>query len=115
MAIAIGFISINVFLGNFLEPMLMGRRFGLSTLVVIVSVLFWGYIWGPVGMLLGVPLTMVLKVMLDNSDEFRWLSVAITKENRRTILDEDDELDDEDSMLDGDIGLSDRFTEGTQS
>ncbi|MGY8647019.1 MAG: AI-2E family transporter [Verrucomicrobiales bacterium] len=115
MAIAIGFISINVFLGNFLEPMLMGRRFGLSTLVVIVSVLFWGYIWGPVGMLLGVPLTMVLKVMLDNSDEFRWLSVAITKENRRTILDEDDELDDEDSMLDGDIGLSDRFTEGTRS
>jgi hypothetical protein len=58
---------------------------------------------------------MVLKVMLDNSDEFRWLSVAITKENRRTILDEDDELDDEDSMLDGDIGLSDRFTEGTRS
>ncbi len=66
-------------------------------------------------MLLGVPLRMVLKVMLDNSDEFRWLSVAITKENRRTILDEDDELDDEDSMLDGDIGLSDRFTEGTRS
>ena len=115
MAIAIGFISINVFLGNFLEPMLMGRRFGLSTLVVIVSVLFWGYVWGPVGMLLGVPLTMVLKVMLDNSDEFRWLSVAITKEKRRAILDEDDELDDEDSMLDGDVGLSDRFTEGTRS
>ena len=41
--------------------------------------------------------------------------MAITKENRRTILDEDDELDDEDSMLDGDIGLSDRFTEGTRS
>ena len=115
MAIAIGFISINVFLGNFLEPMLMGRRFGLSTLVVIVSVLFWGYVWGPVGMLLGVPLTMVLKVMLDNSDEFRWLSVAITKEKRRAILDDDDELDDEDSMLDGDVGLSDRFTEGTRS
>jgi AI-2 transport protein TqsA len=117
MAIAIGFISINIFLGNFLEPMLMGRRFGLSTLVVIVSVLFWGYIWGPVGMLLGVPLTMVMKVMLDNSDEFRWLSVAITKEKRRAILlpDDEDDFDAEGSMLDGDVGLSDRFTEGTRS
>ncbi|MGE9268400.1 MAG: AI-2E family transporter [Verrucomicrobiales bacterium] len=80
VAIAIGFTAINVFLGNFLEPMLMGRRFGLSTLVVLIAVLFWGWLWGPVGMLLAVPLTMVLKVALDNSEEFRWLAVAISKE-----------------------------------
>ncbi|MEJ6828872.1 MAG: AI-2E family transporter [Akkermansiaceae bacterium] len=117
VAIAVGFVSINLFLGNFLEPMLMGRRFGLSTLVVIISVLFWGYIWGPVGMLLGVPLTMVLKVMLDNSDDLRWLSVAITKEKRRPMLvpedDEDSEIDS--SLLDGDMGLADRFSESTRS
>lgn len=87
LAVGVGYISINVFLGNFLEPMLMGRRFGLSTLVVIISVLFWGFIWGPVGMFLAVPLTMVLKVMLDNSDELRWIAVAITKEKRHPILD----------------------------
>ncbi len=86
LAVGIGYISINIFLGNFLEPMLMGRRFGLSTLVVIISVLFWGWIWGPVGMLLAVPLTMVVKVMLDNTEELRWLSVAISKEKRQAIL-----------------------------
>lgn len=80
VAVAIGFTAINVFLGNFLEPMLMGRRFGLSTLVVLLAVLFWGWLWGPVGMLLAVPLTMVVKVGLDNSEEFRWLAVAMSKE-----------------------------------
>jgi AI-2 transport protein TqsA len=97
LAFGVGYISINIFLGNFLEPMLMGRRFGLSTLVVIISVLFWGFIWGPVGMFLAVPLTMVLKVMLDNSDELRWIAVAITKEKPDSILD----LHDLDGSLDG--------------
>lgn len=107
VAVGVGYISINVFLGNFLEPMLMGRRFGLSTLVVIISVLFWGFVWGPVGMFLAVPLTMVLKVILDNSDELRWISVAITKEKRIPILDldgVDDELED-DTLLDDKIDL----------
>jgi hypothetical protein len=42
-------------------------------------VIFWGWLWGPVGMFLAVPLTMVFKVMLDNSHEFRWLAVAMSK------------------------------------
>ena len=50
-----------------MEPALLGRRFGLSTVVVVISVLLWGFIWGPVGMLLAVPLTMMVKVGLDNS------------------------------------------------
>lgn len=78
--VAVGYLLINNFLGNFVEPMLVGRRFGISTLVVVISVLFWGWVWGPLGMLLAVPLTMVLKVILDGSDEFRWLSVAISSE-----------------------------------
>jgi AI-2 transport protein TqsA len=61
----------------------MGRRFGLSTLVVLVSVIFWGWLWGPIGMLLAVPLTMMVKVLLDNSHEFRWIAVAIGKETHR--------------------------------
>lgn len=74
------YVGINIFLGNFIEPMLMGRRFGLSTLVVILAVLFWGWLWGPVGMFLAVPLVMMVKVGLDNSSDFRWLAVAISKE-----------------------------------
>ncbi|MBT8036001.1 MAG: AI-2E family transporter [Verrucomicrobiae bacterium] len=77
IAVGCGYLLINGFLGNFLEPALLGRRFGLSTVVVVISVLFWGFIWGPVGMLLAVPLTMLVKVGLDNSYELRWLGVAI--------------------------------------
>ncbi len=78
--VAGGYLLINNFLGNFVEPMLVGRRFGISTLVIVVSVVFWGWLWGPLGMLLAVPLTMVLKVVLESSDEFRWIGVAISAE-----------------------------------
>jgi len=78
--VAVGYLIINNFLGNFLEPMLVGRRFGISSLVVVISVFFWGWVWGPLGMLLAVPLTMVLKVILDGSEEFRWIGVAISAE-----------------------------------
>ncbi len=84
IAVAVGYTAINVFLGNFVEPMMMGHRFGMSTLVVIVSVMFWGWVWGPVGMLLAVPIMMMLKVVLDNSYEYRWLAIAISKERQPT-------------------------------
>jgi AI-2 transport protein TqsA len=91
LVVAGGYLLINNFLGNFLEPMLVGRRFGISTLVVVISVLFWGWLWGPTGMLLAVPLTMILKVILENSDEFRWIGIAISSEQafgstERTLL-----------------------------
>lgn len=91
LLVAGGYLLINNFLGNFVEPMLVGRRFGISTLVVVVSVAFWGFLWGPLGMLLAVPLTMMLKVVLDGSEEFRWIGVAISSEQpvgtvERTLL-----------------------------
>ena len=73
------YLIVNVSIGNFLEPMLLGKRFGISTVIVILSVLFWGFIWGPVGMLLAVPLTMMVKVMLDNSSDLRWISALMGK------------------------------------
>ncbi len=73
------YLAINVTIGNFIEPMLLGDRFGISTVVVILSVLFWGFIWGPVGMFLAVPLTMGVKVMLNNSPDLRWISVMLSK------------------------------------
>ena len=73
------YLIVNVSIGNFLEPMLLGERFGISTVIVILSVLFWGFIWGPVGMLLAVPLTMLVKVMLDNSSDLCWISALMGK------------------------------------
>ena len=83
LAVAVVFIAVNALLGNFLEPQLMGRRLGLSALVVFMSLVFWGWVWGPVGMLLSVPLTMVIKIMLENTEDLRWLAVLIDARPRR--------------------------------
>lgn len=83
LLVAGGYLLINNFLGNFVEPILYGKRFGISILVVVISVMFWGWVWGPLGMLLAVPLTMVLKVILDGSDDFRWIGVAISSDHPR--------------------------------
>jgi AI-2 transport protein TqsA len=73
----LGYLVVNIIFGSFVEPTLMGRRLGLSTLVVFVSLLFWGFVWGPIGMLFSVPLTMVMKIALDNTQEFRWVAVML--------------------------------------
>ncbi|MFO8175518.1 MAG: AI-2E family transporter [Longimicrobiales bacterium] len=77
--VAIGFFTVNTIFGNLIEPNLMGRRLGLSTLVVILSLIFWGWIWGPVGALLAVPLTMVVKIMLENTSDLRWVAILLDK------------------------------------
>jgi predicted PurR-regulated permease PerM len=81
--VGIGYGLINFGLDNFLQPLLMGRRFGISGLVVILSGLFWFYVWGPIGTFLAVPLTMMMKVILENTNEFRWISVAMAKKKMR--------------------------------
>ena len=77
VAVAVVFMALNVGLGNFAEPYFMGRRMGLSTLVIFISLVFWGWVWGPVGMLLSVPLTMILKIMLENTEDLRWIAVLL--------------------------------------
>jgi predicted PurR-regulated permease PerM len=79
-ATALGFIGINVVFGNFLEPRLMGYGVGISPLVVFVGLIAWGWIFGPVGMLLSVPLTMTLKMALENDDRTRWIAILLGSE-----------------------------------
>lgn len=75
--VAACYILVNVIFGNLIEPTLMGRRFGLSTLVVFVSLIFWGFVWGPLGMLLSVPLTMMIKIALEESEDLQWVAVLL--------------------------------------
>jgi AI-2 transport protein TqsA len=77
--VTLAYLVIDLGFGNLLEPNIMGRRMGLSTLVVVLSLLFWGWVWGPVGALLSVPLTMVLKIGLDNIPDLRWIAVLLDK------------------------------------
>jgi predicted PurR-regulated permease PerM len=79
-ATAIGFIGINLVFGNFLEPRLMGYGVGISPLVVFVGLIAWGWIFGPVGMLLSVPLTMTLKMALESNDRTRWVAILLGSE-----------------------------------
>ena len=79
-ATAIGFAAINVVFGNLLEPRLMGYGVGISPLVVFVGLVFWGWVFGPVGMLLSVPLTMTLKLALENDDSTRWVAILLGSE-----------------------------------
>jgi predicted PurR-regulated permease PerM len=79
LLVGLGYMGINTLFGNIIEPNLMGRRLGLSTLVVVLSLLFWGWLWGPAGALLSVPLTMVLKIVLENTPDLRWAAVLLDK------------------------------------
>jgi predicted PurR-regulated permease PerM len=79
--VALVYVVVNSVYGNLVEPKLMGRSLGLSTLVVFASLVFWGWLLGPVGMFLSVPLTMTMKIAFEASDESRWLAVLLGSED----------------------------------
>jgi predicted PurR-regulated permease PerM len=74
---ALGFMVVYMLLGNFLQPKLLGKGLSLSTLVVFLSMVFWGWILGPVGMLLSVPMTSLVKIFLESHEETRGLAVML--------------------------------------
>jgi predicted PurR-regulated permease PerM len=77
---AVGYLAVEFMLGNVVEPMLMGRRLGLSTLVVVLSLIFWGSLLNLIGVVLCIPLTMTVKFACENNKSTRWIAVLLGPE-----------------------------------
>jgi predicted PurR-regulated permease PerM len=73
----VGYLVVNSLVGNVIEPRFMGKGLGLSPLIVFISLVFWGWVLGPVGMFLSVPLTMTLKIVLDSNQDTRTLAAML--------------------------------------
>jgi predicted PurR-regulated permease PerM len=80
LATASAFLGVNMLIGNIIEPRLMGYGLGLSPLIVFIGLVFWGWIFGPVGMLLSVPLTMALKMALERDERTQCIAVFLGSE-----------------------------------
>ncbi|MFM2481595.1 AI-2E family transporter [Celerinatantimonas sp. YJH-8] len=78
LGVAGTYVVVNLVVGNVIEPRLMGRGLGLSSLVVILSLVFWGWLFGSVGMLLSVPLTMIVKIGLESHPEGHWFAKLLS-------------------------------------
>lgn len=77
LATAALYVTVNIVVGSILEPRFMGKGLDLSSLIVFLSLVFWGWILGPVGMLLSVPLTVMVKIALENSPDTHWIGVML--------------------------------------
>ena len=75
--VAGGYLGINFVIGNGIEPLFLGKQFGMATSMVLISVIVWGWVWGPIGMLLAVPITMFLKLAMEHSTDLQWVAAII--------------------------------------
>jgi len=75
--VLLGFVVVNITMGNVIEPRMMGEGLGLSPLVVVLSLLAWGWVLGTVGMFLAVPLTVSLRIVLESSEDTHWIAVLL--------------------------------------
>jgi predicted PurR-regulated permease PerM len=82
LIIIISLTSIAVFIGNFLEPRLMGNTLNISPLVAVLSLAVWGALWGITGMLLSVPITVALIIIFSQFPNTRAIAILLSEKGR---------------------------------
>jgi predicted PurR-regulated permease PerM len=75
--VALLYLGVNVLIGNVLEPIVVGRALGLSAVTILLSLVFWGWMFGIVGMLASVPLSMAVRAFADAYPPTRWLAILM--------------------------------------
>ena len=80
--LAIILVGIQVIIGNFIDPRIVGQRLNLSPLVVLFSLMFWGWLWGIIGMFLAVPFSVIIKIVFENIESLRFISVLMSHSPR---------------------------------
>ena len=79
---AVGLIALEIIFGNILDPKLTGKTLNLSTLAILVNLVFWGMIWGVIGMFLSVPLLMVIFIITAQFDSTRPIAVLLSENGK---------------------------------
>ena len=77
-------ISVNFVLGNIIEPRIEGRHLGLSPFAILISLSIWGWIWGFIGMILAVPMTVIIKIICQNIPELKRVAIFLSNNPEET-------------------------------
>ncbi|MBN2346391.1 MAG: AI-2E family transporter [Candidatus Aminicenantes bacterium] len=80
LLVGAGLMVMQFVIGNVVEPQVMGRSLNLSPIVVLLSLIFWGWLWGVIGMFLAVPVTSAVKIVLESVPALRPLAAAMSGE-----------------------------------
>lgn len=85
LLIAVTVISTQVFIGSYLAHRVVGNSLNISPLLILVSLIFWGWVWGPWGMVLSVPITSMIAIIFENVEATRPIAVLMRSEPHRRI------------------------------
>lgn len=77
LGLGLAYLAINLAIGAVLEPRMLGYRMNLSPLVILLSLVFWGWVWGAIGLLLAVPITVLIKLLIEQTDGLRPIAVML--------------------------------------
>ena len=79
---AVGLIALQVIFGNILEPKFTGKTLNLSTLAILINLVFWGTIWGIAGMFFSVPLLVAIFIITAQFDSTRWIAILLSADGK---------------------------------